>query len=400
LVNVAISSDQTFLYENTNAAMTSAPGPVIGYVSHGTNDGRGGLESGYIENQLQFQLAKGAVFLTHESWNARSFDAGQSQTQGLIAQWLEIGGTAGLGHVHEPTNGPDNVTNEDLLYQMLLPDRDAAPGESGLTFVEAAWNATRQLSYVNTVVGDPLLRWQRWLPGDANLDGEVEFDDFFILQANWHENGSFAEGDFNGDGAIDQGDFQILADNWLVANSFAIQAPSDIIVQPVIDPKLNAPVLMAVSLSVANFDGDIDVDQEDLQQWMGSVGVDSDGDSDRDDDTDGADFLAWQRHYAPYTLTADFDLNAEANEKDLGIWHASYGANLGGDADADGDTDGADFLAWQREYTAPLEPLQSTAHVAIIPEPRTGEMLLVTFMQLFAWKSIQSIRMHHQLQRF
>ena len=398
LVNVAISSDQAFLYENSNAATTSAPGPVIGYVSHGTNDGGGGLVSGYIENQLQFQLANGAIFLTHESWNARSFDAGHNQTQGLIAEWLEIGGTAGLGHVHEPTNGPDNVTNEDLLYQMLLPDIDADLGESGLTFVEAAWNATRQLSYVNTVVGDPLMRWQRWLPGDANLDGEVEFDDFFILQANWNGNGSFAEGDFNGDGAIDQIDFQILEDNWLFDASIAANAPSNILVQPELDPfdpELNAPFLLAVSLSDANFDGDIDVDGDDLAIWAASLNVDEGGDADGDGDTDGADFLVWQQQLAPYTFTADFDFNAMVNEKDADIWKASFGTNLGGDSDRDGDTDGADFLAWQREYTAPPEPLQSTANVEIIPEPGTREMLLVMLAQLLLWRGVQSIRRFH-----
>jgi uncharacterized protein (TIGR03790 family) len=396
LVNVAISSGQSFLYENTNAARTSAPGPVIGYVSHGTNDGSGGLESGYIENQLQFQLANGAIFLTHESWNARSFAAEHSQTQGLIAEWLEIGGTAGLGHVHEPLNGPDNVTNEDLLYQMLLPDTNAAPGESGHTFVEAAWNATRQLSYVNTVVGDPLMRWQQWLPGDANLDGEVEFDDFFILQANWYGNGSFAEGDFNGDGTIDEIDFQILDNNWLTDGNFAAQSPSTIVVQPIIDPKMNVPALSAISQSVANFDGDIDVDGGDAAIWASSLNVDAGGDSDADGDTDGADFLNWQRQHAPYTFTADFDLNAEANAEDLAILQASYGTNMGGDADRDADTDGYDFLAWQREYSAPFEPSQSAVQLEQVPEPGAGEVLLAALVLLLLWQSVPSLQRHSE----
>jgi len=215
LVNVLGSASQAFLYENTDTAITTAPGPVIGYVSHGTNDGAGGLAGDYIANQLQFELADGAVFLTHESFNALSFDASHSQTQGLIGDWLEIGGTAGLGHVQEPYNGSDNVTNEDLFYQMLLPPNGAQPGDSGLTFVEAAWNATRQLSYVNTVVGDPLMRFQAWLPGDANLDGSVNLDDLALLQVNWLSPGSFREGDFNGDGNINLDDLAILQINWL-----------------------------------------------------------------------------------------------------------------------------------------------------------------------------------------
>lgn len=202
-------------FDGTDAAITSAPGKVIGYVSHGVHDGSGGLTSGYIENQFQFQLANGAIFQSHESYNANTFDPSYTQNQGLVAEWLEIGGTAGLGHVKEPYNGADNVANEDLLYQMMLPAADAAPGDSGLTFIEAAWNATRQLSYVNTVVGDPLMRYRMWLPGDANLDGKVNLDDLALLQVGWLKSGSLAQGDFNGDGFVNLDDFAVLQVNWL-----------------------------------------------------------------------------------------------------------------------------------------------------------------------------------------
>lgn len=205
-------------YDNTEDALVTAPGPVLGYVSHGTNDGSGGLAPGYIENQLQFQLAAGAVFLTHESYNAWSFDpsrpAPPASGQGQIAQWLEIGGTAGLGHVQEPYNGPDNVTNEDLLYQMLLPPADAAPGQSGLTFVEAAWNATRQLSYVNTVVGDPLMRLRMWTPGDSNLDGLVSGGDLAMLVTNFNREGKWYTGDTTGDGHVYSSDLAVLLINF------------------------------------------------------------------------------------------------------------------------------------------------------------------------------------------
>jgi hypothetical protein len=196
-------------YDNTNDALVTAPGAVIGYVSHGTNDGSGGLATGYIQSQLQFQLANGAVFQSHESYNAASFDPGYSQSQGLIAQWLEIGGTAGLGHVTEPYNGADNVANEDLLYQMLLPAAGGAPGQAGLTFVEAAWNATRQLSYVNTVVGDPLMQFRVWLPGDANLDGSVGSSDYLAWLRGTTGQVDWTHGDFNGDGGIGVADYLI-----------------------------------------------------------------------------------------------------------------------------------------------------------------------------------------------
>lgn len=216
LVNAMVSGSVELIYDNTDDAVVSAPGPVIGYVSHGSNDGSGGLEPGYILNQLQFQLADGAVFLTHESYNATSFDPTYTQSQGLIAQWIEAGGAAGLGHVAEPYDGPDNVTNEDLFYETLIPSAGAEPGSSGLTFVEAAWNATRQLSYVNTMIGDPLMVWETWVPGDFNLDGAVDQVDtnLFVLALvnrkafNDLELGINPDvlGDLNGSGSFDLGD--------------------------------------------------------------------------------------------------------------------------------------------------------------------------------------------------
>jgi len=234
LVNHLSAVNQPFIYDNTDDALLTAPGPVLGYVSHGTNDGDGGLAQGYIEDQLQLNLADGAVFLTHESYNATSFDESYEQNQGLVADWLKIGGTAGLGHVQEPFNGSDNVANEDLFYQMMLPPEGALPGESGLTFVEAAWSATRQLSYVNTVIGDPLMRWRLWLAGDANLDGIVDGADTSLVISNWDSvSPSLSDGDVNGDGHIDSADIGIVFDNWsnplpVAASAVALPEPASL----------------------------------------------------------------------------------------------------------------------------------------------------------------------------
>ena len=378
------------LYDNTDEAIVSCDRPVLGYVSHGIHDGSGGLSSNYlgqfvgeqfVANDIQFSFANGAIFQSYESFNAQSFDPTNSQNQGLIADWLELGGTAGLGHVAEPGLSEDTVTNEDIFYQMLLPAAGAAaaPGESGLTFVEAAWNATRQLSYVNTVVGDPLMTIKAWLPGDANLDGKVNLDDFFILQHHWEEMipHTFDKGDFNGDGFVDDEDFDILAANWMMdINSTPTAAPvaapvseeAGIVISPVIDTLSGLPDLLAISTAAANFDGDIDVDGDDLAVWAASLGVDDGGDADGDGDTDGADFLIWQRQFAPYTLTADFDFSAAVDAVDLAIWKDSFGRSLGGDADGDGDTDGTDFLALQRQL-AGFAGLAAAATSASVPEP-------------------------------
>jgi uncharacterized protein (TIGR03790 family) len=233
---------QAYVYENSTDATIQAPGPIIGYVSHGVH---GGLGANYITNQLDFQISKGAVYLTHESYNAFSFNPAFPQGQGLVAEWLEIGGTAGLGHVAEPFNGPDNVTNEDLLFQMLLPNADAPPGLPGLTFAEAAWNATRQLSYVNTVVGDPLMRLQIWLAGDGNLDGRVDVADLTLVQENWFQQGTFAQGDFNGDGWVNVEDLTLLQGNWLthIEGSDVVPPTFMTIPVPIVDPNTGIPII-------------------------------------------------------------------------------------------------------------------------------------------------------------
>jgi len=194
LAGVLADHGQNYLYDNTTAPVLTAPRPVIGYVSHGVNDGPGGLELGYPTQQLKFNLANGAIFHTWESYNGITFDPTRMTGQGLVAQWLQSGGTAGIAHVEEPSASPYTVTNEDQLFDMML---------QGYTFAEAAWSATPQLSYVNTVVGDPLMVWRQPLRGDVNLDGLVTIGDIIDLSQNFGvPDATWQQGDFNGDGQV------------------------------------------------------------------------------------------------------------------------------------------------------------------------------------------------------
>jgi uncharacterized protein (TIGR03790 family) len=195
-------------YDTTTAFITSAASQVVGYVSHGVHSG---LSSTYVTSQLQFSLGPGAVFETHESYNAYSFQQGGSTMgQGQIAQWLSVGGTVGVGNVEEPWNHPDNEANEDKIFKMLL---------DGKTWAEAAWSSIRQLSFVTTVVGDPLMTWKMLTPGDANKDGTVGSADLALLGANWGVTGQsggalWGLGDFNGDGLVGSADLALLGANW------------------------------------------------------------------------------------------------------------------------------------------------------------------------------------------
>lgn len=68
---------------------------------------------------------------------------------------------------------------------------------------------------------------------------------------------------------------------------------------------------------------------------------------------------------------ADFNFDGFVNNEDLLIWQNAFRINSNGDTDNDGDTDGRDFLTWQRQLTGNTE--QATYHTSV-PEP--GSLLL------------------------
>lgn len=216
-------------YNNTNIAITSESATVIGYVSHGVHGSELGpqyilpkVDPNDTTKHLSFTLANGAVFETHESYNAYSFQtSGNTRGMGQVAQWLAIGGTAGVGNVEEPSSGAQYEVNEEQMFRMLL---------DGKTWGEAAWSSLQMLSYVNTVVGDPLMTWKQVLLGDADLDGLVGSSDLAILADNWGHTGQsggyiWSQGDFNADGLIGSADLAILADHWGSIANWASGSP-------------------------------------------------------------------------------------------------------------------------------------------------------------------------------
>ncbi|MEM8947455.1 MAG: LamG domain-containing protein [Planctomycetota bacterium] len=52
----------------------------------------------------------------------------------------------------------------------------------------------------------------------------------------------------------------------------------------------------------------------------------------------------------------DFDSNNSVDAADLAIWNTAYAATNVGDSDLDGDSDGADFLRWQRQNGSSSAP--------------------------------------------
>ncbi len=204
LVNgVLLPAGKNTIYDTSPQDVTTAPGSVIGYVSHGSQ----AAGPDYVD-RLMFDLAPGAVMHTWESFNAFSFREGYNLAgQGLAGEWLANGGTAALGHVQEPKATRTSVANEDILFDMLL---------NGYTLAEAAWSATAQLSFVNTVVGDPLMTFRPWVVGDTNLDGDVGFDDLNTVLGNWSTQTytyNIQVGELTGDGFVGIDDLYKVLDN-------------------------------------------------------------------------------------------------------------------------------------------------------------------------------------------
>lgn len=80
-------------------------------------------------------------------------------------------------------------------------------------------------------------------------------------------------------------------------------------------------------------------------------------------------------------LDADFDSDCDTDADDLATWEANYGMTgvagdlkAIGDADNDGDVDGADFLELQREYGVGIDPVGSLTST---PEPTTAALFVV-----------------------
>ncbi|QEG35671.1 hypothetical protein Pr1d_29730 [Bythopirellula goksoeyrii] len=64
---------------------------------------------------------------------------------------------------------------------------------------------------------------------------------------------------------------------------------------------------------------------------------------------------------------------------DFDVWQTAYGTSAVGDADGDGDSDGSDFLIWQREFGSGIPLISSQIAV---PEPRSTLLLAMAGVSL------------------
>lgn len=83
-------------------------------------------------------------------------------------------------------------------------------------------------------------------------------------------------------------------------------------------------------------------------------------------------------------LEGDFNHDHVIDSEDLAQWQSDFGLNDRSDADNDGDSDGADFLAWQRNFSG------TSAIATTVPEP--SSLFLLTIGLSFFSKRQKQIR--------
>ncbi|HYO23569.1 MAG TPA: hypothetical protein VEQ85_01330, partial [Lacipirellulaceae bacterium] len=78
-------------------------------------------------------------------------------------------------------------------------------------------------------------------------------------------------------------------------------------------------------------------------------------------------------------VAGDFDGNGTVQAADLAVLQQSFGYSRGGDLDQDGDTDGNDFVLWQRLGVSP-----TLAAGGAVPEPAAGLLAALVLPALAA----------------
>jgi hypothetical protein len=79
-------------------------------------------------------------------------------------------------------------------------------------------------------------------------------------------------------------------------------------------------------------------------------------------------------------VAGDFDWDYVVDNADLAFWREKYSQTSEADADLDGDSDGNDFLIWQRNYGATSLPPTAVG----VPEPVACNLAVIAVFMSFA----------------
>lgn len=138
-----IGQNGNLTYGNTSTQRVA--GRVAALTGYGGNHD-GYNRSGFMAT-FSGQLSVGAVYSGYESYNARKFGGvGGFGDHGQLSDWVDAGGTFGVGNAWEPlvSGAPKNYA---LLKRYFV---------DGLSWVESAWSSAPFISWQTVVIGDPL----------------------------------------------------------------------------------------------------------------------------------------------------------------------------------------------------------------------------------------------------
>ncbi len=146
-VNIAPPDQSIDIYAPVMSSNGGNPNVVVGYCSHGIH---AGMSSLYIINDLDFTYLPGALFMSYESFNGTIFrgDPYTHGSHGQIADFILMGGTGGIGNVFEPYS--DACGDESIIFAEYI--------NCGRNLAESLYKGLRRVSWVETVLGDPLCK--------------------------------------------------------------------------------------------------------------------------------------------------------------------------------------------------------------------------------------------------
>jgi hypothetical protein len=233
----------------------------------------------------------------------------------------------------------------------LRPTQDAAAVRSGSTYALtessetpiSVWNSVSQGKDERAVMEFDL----RGVPKDAIIEAVTLDLRFRGRQGNGSQLPQISFHGYAGDGVVTPSD--------------AATSTNPIGVSPTIDNL----VRISTSLSASYVQSLLGVSTH-----LGLVGIgSSNGLSSEFDGSEARNTLLTPLLTISYSMPSDFNDDGFVDGGDLAVWKQAFGKTSAGDVDKDGDTDGHDFLRWQRQSTG--GPSLEAASAAV-PEPASS----------------------------
>jgi hypothetical protein len=176
----------------------------------------GASASGLTASRIDFQTVA-----THELEHLLGFSATQPSWAALVAGGKFLGANAVAAN-----NGVAPTVTGSHWLNMMSTVGLGGPSQTTLMDSSIATGVRRHITQLDWAALDDI-GWNLAMPGDANADGVVNFQDFQTLELNFGEtNSRWSHGDFNEDGTVDAADLSLLLKNYGKQSDGLFTSPS------------------------------------------------------------------------------------------------------------------------------------------------------------------------------